>query len=118
MTPAKMAMIEQSVSPADEIWFWIKENVEAEIVTKETMRNYVVSAALSLNYDNIMLKPGGVMRMLWGRCGNLRGEDKGARYSIGGSQVEVRCLSNEDYWKQMDDERNRVVFEKTLMSAP
>ena len=85
-----------------------------EIVTKETMRNYVVSAALSLNYDNIMLKPGGVVRMLWGRCGNLRGEDKGARYSIAGSQVEIRCLTNEEHWKQMDDDRNRAAFEKAL----
>lgn len=117
MTPAKMSMIEQSVSPADEIWVWVKENVKDEIVTKETMRNYVVSAALSLNYDNIMLKPGGVVRMLWGRCGNLRGEDKGARYSIGGSQVEVRCLSNEEYWRKMDDDRNRAVFEKALAGA-
>jgi hypothetical protein len=118
MTPGKRAMVEQSMSPSDEIWTWIQENVEAEIVTKDTLRDYVMSAALSLNYDNIMMKPGGVVRMLWGRCGNLRGEDKGARYSILGSQVEIRCLSNEEYWRGIDDVRDKAVFEKALRPSP
>jgi hypothetical protein len=117
MTPSKMAMIEQNESPSHIIFDWVRENIEGDVITKDVLRTYVMLAAARLSYENITLKPGGVVRHIWGKCKNLRGEYKGARYVINGRQTEVRVLRNLPNWIIADESRDREKFVEGIKGA-
>jgi len=113
-TPGKLAMVEQNKSPSDAIYSWVLENIKSDLATQESLKKHVVSAAIALNYEYIMMKPGAVIRRIWGKLGNLRGEKNGARYVLVGKRCEIRCFRNEKKWKAIDDERNLEAFLKEL----
>jgi hypothetical protein len=107
MTPGKMAMIEQNVSPADEIYEKIIETALVDLVIKKTLKKLVEDAALRLDYDNIAMKPGAITGRLWAKLGALRPEKNGARYTINDDQQEIRALRDVEKWKAVDEMRDR-----------
>lgn len=106
MTDAKIAMREQSISPAEEVQAAVLEGLKGDIVTRELLLDRVRTESLTLGYDNIYKKPGGVTSHLWRSCINLRGEKRGARYTISGAQVEVRAWRNKVLWIEVDGNRD------------
>jgi hypothetical protein len=67
------------------------------------------------DYDGIVRSPGGVVRTLWGKMGSLRDKKNGARYIIGGVQVEVRAISNRDRWVEADQNRAKDLIEAEIL---
>jgi hypothetical protein len=111
MTPGKSAMIEQNRSPSNEINEYIMENCEGDIFTKKMFKSHVVKAAIALDYDNIVHKPGATIRNLWGKLGKLREKRHGARYSVDKDNTEIRAIRNIEKWKQIDANRDRDAIE-------
>ena len=114
-TPGKMLMTEQNVMPSEAIRNHIMEVCEGEIFTKKMLKSRVLAAADALDYDGIVRSPGGIVRTLWGKMGKLRDEKNGARYLIGGAQVEVRALWNKNKWLDADADRQRDLFEEEIL---
>ena len=100
-------MIEQNVSPADEIYEKIIETALVDLVIKKTLKKLVEDAALRLDYDNIAMKPGAITGRLWAKLGALRPEKNGARYTINDDQQEIRALRDVEKWKAVDEMRDR-----------
>ncbi|MBC8337079.1 MAG: hypothetical protein H8E39_00165 [Alphaproteobacteria bacterium] len=115
MTKGKMLMTEQNILPSVEIKNHIVEHCEGQIFTKKMLKSKVITAAHALDYDSIAASPGGIIRTLWGKMGSLRDDPRGARYYIGGSQIEVRAISEKPKWEKHDFDRNKTLFEEELL---
>ena len=114
-TPGKMLMTEQNVMPSEAIRNHIVEACEGEIFTKKMLKSRVLAAADALDYDGIVRSPGGIVRTLWGKMGKLRDDVNGARYYIGGVQIEVRAISDKKKWMDADKDRRRELFEEEIL---
>lgn len=116
-TPGKRKMVDQNKAPSDEIRDYILETLHGDIVTKDVLKGLVVAAAHKLDYQNIMMNPGGVIRSIWGKIGSLRDDKNGARYVFDGAQTEVRALRNREKWVFVDQERDLALFRDELVKA-
>ena len=105
-TPAKFQMLETSKSPADEVHAHVLEHLPGDIVTRDIVKEKIRDAAFALSHDKISDKPGGVLKHMWLSFGNLRGVDRGARYTVSGTQTEVRAVRNKVKWKEADVNRD------------
>tara|TARA_R110000751_G_scaffold306805_1_gene426263 strand:+ start:1338 stop:3569 length:2232 start_codon:yes stop_codon:yes gene_type:complete len=114
MTPGKAAMIDDNHSPADEIFEHLLEHIVPDLVTKSTFKRAVTDAAMKLDYDNIALKPGGVVKLLWGRLPQLRDDVNGARYYLDGAQRVVKAIRNTEKWVLVDQDRDKIVIAEGL----
>jgi hypothetical protein len=108
-TPAKAAMVEQSRNAYDEIFEFILEYFEGDIVTRKILMSKVEVAARELGYDNVKIKPGAIANRIWRQIKSLRPTEgkNGARYLIDTKQAEVRALRNYARWKNVDEDRDR-----------
>jgi hypothetical protein len=114
-TEGKRRMTDQNVLPSKAIKDHILDACAGDIVTKNMLRSRVITAANALDYESIASGPGGVLRILWGKMGNWRDEKNGARYRIGGEDVEVRALRNLGKWQEIDARRDRDLIEAELL---
>ena len=64
VTPGKVAMIEASRSPAEEILDHLRETLDGDLVTKPILENKVRAAARVLSHSRIENDPGGITRKL------------------------------------------------------
>jgi len=120
MTPGKMAMIEASRSPAEEILDHLRETLDGDLVTKPILENKVRAAARVLSHSRIENDPGSITRKLWRDLGSLRSGDRhGSRYTIDTTQMEVRAVREKPYWKGVDEARDsdKIVDEVKKSSA-
>ena len=114
-TPGKMLMTEQNVMPSEAIRNHIVDACEGDIFTKKMLKARILAAADALDYDGIVRSPGGIVRTLWGKMGKLRDDVNGARYYIGGVQIEVRAISDKKKWMAADKDRRRELFEEEIL---
>jgi CTP:molybdopterin cytidylyltransferase MocA len=120
MTAAKIAMIEASKSPSEEILEHLKDTLDSDLVTRKALQEKVRAAARSLGHEGVADRPGGVTRKLWRDLGSLRPDAKnGARYTIDTGQTEVRAVRNRDDWLAVDVSRNtqRIIDEVKKASS-
>jgi hypothetical protein len=113
-TPAKLQMQENSRSPSDEIYDHVMDHLSGDIITRDILKDKIKTAAHDLSHENIADKPGGVLKHMWLRFGNLRREKHGARYTIVGVRTEVRAIRNKEKWKAADVNRNEEAILREL----
>ena len=114
-TEGKRRMTEQNVLPSVAIKDHILDACAGDIFTKKMLKSRIITAAHALDYESIARTPGRVLRTLWGKMGNWRDEKNGARYTIGGDNVEVRAIRNLGKWKEIDARRDRDLIEAEIL---
>jgi hypothetical protein len=104
MTPAKLAMIESTRAPSDQIMDWLIENHASDLVTSNDLRKAIARAAGDLGLQRIAFDSSGVYRALWRKIKTLRPTKPkhGARYMLCEKRVEVRALRNRQMWLDID----------------
>jgi hypothetical protein len=107
-------MLETSRSPADEVFDHVMEHLPGDIITRDVLKDKIKSAAYVLSHDKIADHPGGVLKHMWLKFGNLRVEKQGARYTIIGNRTEVRAVRNKVLWKEADGNRDDELILKEL----
>lgn len=110
VTEAKMLMIEQSKSPAEEVKDLAFEKLAGDIVTQKILLKAIRDAARDLEYVKIENNAGGVGNIVWKNLGSLRLKNTnngGARYTIDGKQEELRAIRNKGKWRVVDQNRNK-----------
>jgi len=111
----KSNMIESTRAPSDRVFDWLVEYHGADLVTRNSLRLGMRAAAQDLDYEKILREPSEALRRIWTKIKSLRPGDKnGARYSVNGSQVEVRAIRNRLKWMAVDDARDKTAFEDEL----
>ena len=115
-TPTKARMVENTRAPSAAIAEWILENHPSDIVTRNTLRSAVMTAARELDDEKNMMKPQNITKILWREIKTLRAEDTkhGARYMIGGKRVEVRAIRNREEWLVTDSNRDEDVVKAEM----
>ena len=116
MTPSKARMTADNRAPSESIAEWIRDNHSSDIVSRATLKTAVVIAARDLDDEKIMREPAGITKMLWKKLKTLRESDpkNGARYVIGGKQIEVRAIRNQQKWVDQDLARDTDVIKNEM----
>ena len=107
-------MLETSRSPSDEVYDHVMDHLPGDIITRDILKDKIKTAGYALSHENIADKPGGVLKHMWLKFGNLRGEKHGARYTIVGFRTEVRAIRNKEKWKVADVNRDDEAILKEL----
>ena len=108
MTPAKVAMIEASKSPTDEIYEHLIENLKGDLATRKQITTHVKRAARAMGYDQIEHSPQNAVRRIWRQMGSLTpGNKNGLRVQIDTVREEVRAMRSKGEWISQTSEISR-----------
>lgn len=120
MTPGKIAMIQASRSPSEEIIEYLVETMEGDLVTRKTLHNHVRRAARNLGHDGVDQSPGATVRRIWRKLGSLKpGEKNGFRILIDTDREEIRAVRGSGEWisKLPTIERDEILAQVRQNSA-
>ena len=99
-TEGKAAMIQDNEAPSVTVLHWLAENHVSDLVTRDTLKDGIVRAAVELGMDKYIREPGILLKTIWRSLKTLRpGDRNGARLVVGGRQTEVRAVRNREDWR-------------------
>lgn len=115
-TEAKRDMISMGRSNGDNIEDEVLAGCQGDLVTQSILVEKIRQVANANGDRDIAAKPENLKRRIWRRLKSLRPEAKnGARYSLNGTQNEVRAIQNLGKWREVDQARDTDTIVKEVM---
>jgi len=94
-------MIQDNEAPSVSVLHWLVENHASDLVTRDTLKDAIVRAAVELGMDKYIREPEILLKPIWRSLKTLRpGHRNGVQLTVGERQMEVRAVRNKAVWRE------------------